>query len=127
MKPRLIGCHGRAVARGGPHREDADERRQHPDAHHDQRESHPEDRVAPYGREGAGAQDERRHQDHPVGLEEVGAHAGAVADIVAHVVGDGGGVAGVVLRDARFHLADQVRPHVGGLGVNASAHTHEQR
>ena len=29
-----------------------------------------------------------------VGLEEVGRHAGAVTDVVAHVVGDGGGVAG---------------------------------
>jgi hypothetical protein len=32
-----------------------------------------------------------------VGLEQVGAHAGHVADVVAHVVGDGGRVAGVVL------------------------------
>ena len=43
-----------------------------------------------------------------VGLEQVGGHAGAVADVVAHVVGDGGGVAGVVLGDARLDLADQV-------------------
>jgi hypothetical protein len=37
-----------------------------------------------------------------VGLEEVGGHASAVADVVAHVVGDDGRVARVVLGDARL-------------------------
>ena len=60
-------------------------------------------------------------------LEDVGGHAGAVADVVPHVVGDGGGVARVVLGDVFFDLPHEVRPHVGGLGVDASADTHEQR
>ena len=51
---------------------------------------------------------------------------GHVAHVVAHVVGDGGGVAGVVLGDAGLHLAHQVSAHVGGLGVDAAAHTGEQ-
>ena len=63
----------------------------------------------------------RGHQDDDVGLEQVGAHAGAVADVVAHVVGDGGGVAGVVLGNAGLDLADQVGAHVGGLGEDAAA------
>ena len=62
-----------------------------------------------------------------IGLEEVGAHAGDVAHVVAHVVGDGGGVAGVVLGDAGLDLAHQVGAHVGGLGVDAAAHAGEQR
>ena len=66
--------------------------------------------------------DQRAH----IALEKVRAHAGHVAHVVAHVVGDDSGVAGVVLGDARLHLAHQVRAHVGGLGVDAAAHTGEQ-
>ena len=62
-----------------------------------------------------------------VGLEQVGGHAGAVADVVADVVGDGGRVAGVVLGDARLDLADQVGADVGGLGEDAAADAQEQR
>ena len=56
-----------------------------------------------------------------VGLEEVGRHAGAIADVVAHVVCDHGRVARVVLRYARFDLADEVGADVGGLGEDAAA------
>ena len=71
------------------------------------------------------AEDQRGHQRDGVGLEEVGRHAGAVADVVAHVVGDGRGVARVVLGDARLDLADEVGADVGGLGEDAAADTHE--
>ena len=80
--------------------------------------------------EGAGhghAQSQGRHQSSHIGLEQVGAHAGHVAHVVAHVIGDNGGVPGVVLGDAGFHLAHQVSAHVGGLGVDAAAHTGKQR
>ena len=50
-------------------------------------------------------------------LEEVGAHAGDVADVVAHVVGDDRRVVRVVLVDARLDLADEVGADVGRLGV----------
>ena len=49
-----------------------------------------------------GSNDGQCHRDHgdangdDIGLEQVGGHAGAVADIVADVVGDDGRVAGVV-------------------------------
>ena len=36
--------------------------------------------------------------------------------VVPHVVGDGRGIARVVLRDARLHLPNQIRPDVRGLG-----------
>ena len=62
-----------------------------------------------------------------VGLEDVGAHAGDVTHVVAHVVGDDAGVAGVVLGDAGLDLAHQVGADVGGLGVDAAAHAREQR
>ncbi len=61
------------------------------------------------------------------GLEQVGAAAGAVADVVAHQVGDHGRVARVVLGDAGLDLADQVGADVGGLGVDAAAELGEQR
>ena len=86
-----------------------------------------QDRVA----HRAGEEDRRQQHGgddgHHVGLEQIGRHAGAVAHVVAHVVGDHGGVAGVVLGDAGFHLADQVGAHVGALGEDAAAEPGEDR
>ena len=62
-----------------------------------------------------------------VGLEQIGSHAGAVADIVTDVVGDDGRVARIILRDAGLDLAHQVRAHVGALGEDAAAETREDR
>ena len=77
------------------------------------------------GAEDGRAQDQRGDQGHGVGLEEVGGHAGAVTHVVAHVVGDGGGVARVVLGDVVLDLADEVGADVGGLGEDAAADAHE--
>ena len=60
-----------------------------------------------------------------IGLEQVGRHAGAVADIVADVVGDDGRVARIILGNAGFDLADQVGADVGALGEDAAAETGE--
>ena len=81
---------------------------------------------APMAVEGGDAEDDRRHEGDAEALEQVGGHAGAVADVVAHVVGDGGRVAGVVLGDAGLDLADQVGADVGGLGEDAAADPQEQ-
>ena len=51
----------------------------------------------------------------------------AVADIVADIVGDGGGIAWIVFRDAGFNLADQVAADVGALGEDAAAEPGEDR
>ena len=81
----------------------------------------------------AGARQQQRGQHHrgadgdDIGFEQVGGHAGAVADIVADVVGDHRRVAGVVLGDAGLDLADQVGADVGGLGEDAAAETREDR
>ncbi len=70
----------------------------------------------------------RGREDHAnVGLVEVGAHAGDVAHVVADVVGDGRGVARVVLGDASLDLADQVGADVGRLGEDAAANASEER
>ena len=74
-----------------------------------------------------------RSQEHDgdrgdrVRLEQVGGHAGAVADVVADVVGDHRGVARIVLGDAGLELADQVGADVGGLREDAAAETGEHR
>ena len=77
--------------------------------------------------EGLRAEDQRGHERDGVGLEQVRSHAGAVADVVAHVVGDGRGVARVVLGDVVLDLADEVGADVGRLGEDAAADTHEHR
>ncbi len=65
------------------------------------------------------------HRGHREGFEQVGRHAGTVADIVAHIVGDGGGIAWIVFGNARFHLAHHVAAHVGALGEDAAAEPRE--
>ena len=65
------------------------------------------------------------HRTH-VGFEDIGAHAGDIADVVADIVGDDTGIAGVVFGDACLDLAYQVAADVGGLGIDASAHAGEQ-
>ena len=74
-----------------------------------------------------GAEQHDRDRRHRVGLEQVGGHAGAVADVVADVVGDHRGVARVVLGDARLDLADEVGADVGRLREDAAAKTCEDR
>ena len=81
----------------------------------------------------AGAGDQQGAQHHGgdqrdgIGLEQVGGHAGAVAHVVTHVVGDHGRVARVILGDAGFHLAHQVGADVSALGEDAAAQTGEDR
>ena len=78
-------------------------------------------------REGEDAEQHHGDRGHGVGLEEVRGHAGAVADVVADVVGDHGRVARVVLGDAGLDLADEVGADVGGLGEDAAAESSEDR
>ena len=91
------------------------------------------ERIEHRGRENRLAREEDRGEHHRgddghrVGLEQVGGHAGAVADVVAHVVGDGRRVARIVLRDAGLDLADEVGADVGALGEDAAAETGEDR
>ena len=77
------------------------------------------------GREGEDAEQHHGDRGDRVGLEQVGRHAGAVADVVAHVVGDHGRVARVVLGDAGLDLADDVGADVGALGEDAAAESGE--
>ena len=73
------------------------------------------------------AQQHGGDQRHGVGLEQVGRHAGAVADIVADVVGDDRRIARIILGNAGFDLADEVRADIGALGEYAAAQACEDR
>ena len=111
----------------GRDREDADDRRDHADRTNEQREHHARDRPHLGAGERCRAEDQRGHQCDLVGLEQVGGHPRAIADVVADVVGDHGGVARVVLGDPLFDLADQVGSDVGGLREDAASDPHEHR
>ena len=115
------GVHAAAVALAGAGGVDADQGRQHADRRDDEREDQA------LGPEGRLAEDQRRDQRDRVGLEQVRGHARAVTDVVADVVGDRRGVAGVVLGDALLDLADEVGADVRSLGEDAAADTHEHR
>ena len=60
-------------------------------------------------------------------LEEISTHAGYVTNVITDVVGDGGGVAWVVLGNVLLDLADKIGTDVGGLGVDATSHAREER
>ncbi len=73
------------------------------------------------------AERHRRDQRHGIGLEQVGGHAGAVADVVTDVVGDHRRIARIVFGNAGLDLADEVGADVGTLREDASAQTREDR
>ena len=99
-----------------------------PDADHrgDDRDAAEGERVQRKAAGGErGAEKHDRDRRDRVGLEQVGGHTGAVADVVADVVGDHRRVARVVLGDAGLDLADEVGADVGGLRVDAAAESRE--
>ena len=98
----------------------ADDRTDHADGPDQEREDHA------LMAEAGVAQDHGGDDRHLVALEDVGGHTGTVAHVVAHVVGDGGRVARVVLGNVGLDLAHQVGADIGRLGVDAAADPHEQ-
>ena len=84
------------------------------------------DAVGGRERELRGGESARGDDGADEGLEEIGAHARDVADVVADVVRDDGRVVGVVLGDARLDLADKISADVGSLGVDAASDASEE-
>ena len=62
-----------------------------------------------------------------IALKEVCAHTCNVAYVVADVIGDNSGVAGVIFGDACLDLADEVGADVSSLGVDTAADTGKER
>ncbi len=86
----------------------------------------PADVVAEQGRSRRDTQGRGRENRPGVRFVQVSAHARDVADVVADVVCDGGRVAGVVFRNARFDLADEVRADVRGFREDTAADAGEE-
>ncbi len=105
------------------HRERADDRGDDRHAADHQRVEHDARGLV----EGEHAEQHHGDRGDRVGLEQVGRHAGAVADVVADVVGDRRGVARIVLGDAGLDLADEVGADIGGLREDAAAEPREHR
>ena len=66
-------------------------------------------------------------QGYRVSLKQVSGHTGAIAHVVAHVVGDHGGVTRVIFRNIGFDFAHQVSTNVCAFGENAASQTREDR
>ncbi len=119
-----MGAERVAILGSGPHDEDADDGGEDPDRRDDQRVEDGGRRVVEA--EGGVTQDQCGDDRDLVRLEEVGCHTGAVAHVVAHVVGDRRGVAGIVLGDPRLDFAHEVGADIGRLGEDAAADSHEE-
>ena len=76
---------------------------------------------------GGGAQREGGKDGADIGLVQVSAHTGNVADVIANVIRDGRGVTRVIFRNTGFDFTDEVGADVSSLGVDAAADTGEQR
>ena len=76
---------------------------------------------------GGGAQREGGKDGADIGLVQVSAHTGNVADVIADVVRDGRGVTRVIFRNTGFDFTDEVGADVSSLGVDTAADTGKQR
>ena len=116
-----LGGVGLFVALNG---HDTDDGAQDADSGDDERE----DRAlyAVESKAGSQRQSDGGNDGTDIGFEQVGTHTGDIAYVVAYVVCDNGGVAGVILGDACFDLTDQVGAYVCSLGIDTAADTAEQ-
>ena len=115
------GIHDLAAFLGG-HEERADDGRNDGNGAQDQREQH---RSFAHVDHDESAQQHGGDEGDGVGLEQVGGHAGAIAHVVADVVGDDRRIARIILRYSCLDLADEVRPNVCALGEDSTAQARE--
>jgi hypothetical protein len=123
-EPSVQSRHYVLVARLGFHEPHSDDRGDDGEAAYHQRIDH---RRRARGLHHQRAEDHRGNDGHRISLEQVRGHAGAVADVVAHVVGDHRGIARIVLGNARFDLAHQIGADVRTLGEDAPSQPRENR
>ena len=109
-----------------PHEEGAGDRGDDADATDGERQRHHGEQIRRVDEEDR-RQNHGGDDGHRIGLEQVGGHAGAVADVVADVVGDGRRITRIVFRNAGFDFADEIAADVGALGEDAAAETGEDR
>ncbi len=70
-------------------------------------------------------EDHRCDRRHCIRFKEVRRHAGAIANVVAHIVRDDRRVPRIVFRDPRFHFAHEVRADIRAFREDAAAQPRE--
>ena len=103
-----------------------DDRRHDAGAANSERIKHQDRQVRLTGKED-GAENHRRNDGDGIGFKKVRCHAGAVADVVADVVGNRCRIARIVFGYAGFDLADKIAADVGALREDAASETCEDR
>ena len=58
-----------------------------------------------------------------VGFKDIRGHSSAVSHVVSDVIGDRGGIAGVIFFEFRFDFSHEVGADVGGFGVDPASET----
>ena len=61
-----------------------------------------------------------------IGLEQVSAHTGNVAYVIAYVISDSSRVTRIVFRDTGFNFTNKVSANVSSFGINTAANTGKQ-
>ncbi len=110
-----------------PDEEDPDDREEDADpGDHHRQEDRPEhqDGIAGERRDAEGG---RGEDGAAVGFVQIRPHPRDIPDVVAHIVGDGGGIAGVILGDLRLDLAHQVGADVRRLREYTAPDAREER
>jgi len=77
-------------------------------------------------KEGRGTQSCRSKDGTAIRFIKVSAHTGHIPHIVTHIVGNGGRVPGIILRNTGFYLTHQVGADIGSLGVDTASHAGKQ-
>ena len=98
MLLRLTACN--------PDREDADHRQKDTAARQCHRQHDGHSLHLRNAAEGSNSQRGTGHNRTAVGLIQIGAHPGDITNVVAHVIRDRGGIAGIVFRDTSLNLTD---------------------
>ena len=76
-------------------------------------------------RDGERADQNRADQTDRVSFENVRRHAGAIADIIADVIGDRGRIARIIFFETALDFSDKIRADVRGFCVNTAAESRE--
>mmetsp|Transcript_68411 Transcript_68411/g.147627 ORF Transcript_68411/g.147627 Transcript_68411/m.147627 type:complete len:684 (-) Transcript_68411:348-2399(-) len=57
--------------------------------------------------------------------EKIGTHTGNITDVVSHIVGNGGGVTGVVLGNSVNDFTNKIGTNISSFGVDSTTHSAE--
>ena len=73
-----------------------------------------------------GSQSSSSQNGSAIGFIKIGTHAGYITHIITYIISNCSRITRVVLWDAGFHFAYQVRAHVGRFRIDAASHAGKQ-